>query len=173
MRRTTLTTALALSILLGSLGAGTGQADTRPLHLAAVVAKTANRGPCDEERWLRITPKEAHAHPHLVDGLIRCVSNWRSVPGGYAAAECIADLESSDWPWAVGGPNYGLFQVSSWVDRAHTYLRSRWFNDSQWDHIAGSYRGAFVARANAILAVVWSHQAWSWAAWSTHSRCGV
>jgi len=166
------TTALALSILLGSLGAGTGQADTRPLHLEAVAMKPANRGPCDEERWLRITPKEAHTHPHLVDGLIRCVSSWRSVPGGYAAFECIGDHESSDWPWAVGGPNYGVFQISSWTERAKTYLRSRWFNDSQWDRITANYRGAFIARANVILADVWAHQAWSWSAWSTAGRCG-
>ena len=166
------TTVLTLSILLGSLGAGTGQASTRPLHLAAVAMKPASRGPCDEERWLRITPKEAHAHPHLVHGLIRCVTNWRSVPGGYAAAECIADLESSDWPWAVGGPNYGVFQISSWTERAKTYLRSRWFNDSQWDRITANYRGAFIARANVILADVWAHRAWSWSAWSTAGKCG-
>jgi hypothetical protein len=126
-------------------------------------ATAASRGPCDQDRFLRITPKEFE--PELVRGLIRCaVARW-PVPGGAPKAQSVASCESSYYPFAYYNGNYGTFQVRSWRTHVHSYLKARWFNDAQWDRIRSSEKGAFVARANVLLAVRWASRA-GWSAWS-------
>ena len=104
-----------------------------------------------------------------VRGLIRCAVDRWSVPGGATTATRIASCESGLWPWAVGGNNYGVYQHAApyWFDRVHRYLRAAWFNDHQWDRLTTRPSGAFIARANVIVAVRMAH-AGGWGPWSCY-----
>ena len=105
-----------------------------------------------------------------VDRLIRCAQNRWSVPGGYSKAECIADRESSDFPQAIGGNNFGIFQVSAWSPRVHHWLRHRHWMFPRWvNH--GKVPAWHEERANTFVAILWAHHANSWSAWSTAGAC--
>jgi hypothetical protein len=99
-----------------------------------------------------------------VKGLIRCTVRRWPVEGGADKAIAVAECESGLYVDAVGGDNLGVFQhkASTWLGRTNTYLRSRWFNDTQWErvHQAASVshpQPAFVARANVIIAIRMIH----------------
>ncbi len=158
-----LVTALTLTLLVTGGGGQDHQVSTRLRDSTPVVERHASRGPCDEERWLRITPKEwTHS---LVAGLIRCaVARW-PVPGGAPKAIATWDCESSLYAWAHNGGNLGVAQISAWTDRARAWLRRAWFNRFQARRVFGESSGAYVARANVLAGVRWAHfQGWS--AWS-------
>ena len=65
-----------------------------------------------------------------VDRLITCAAKRFGVNGGPAKARAVADCESSDYAWANNGlGDLGLFQISGWHARLHTWLRHHhdWF----------------------------------------------
>jgi hypothetical protein len=155
--------ALALVLVTGaSEGRQVVAERTRPDVIYASAGHKAN-GPCSEDQWLRITPKEWT--PELVRGLVRCAVDRWPVPGGAPKANAVADCESSWYPFAYYAGNYGVFQIRSWASHVHTYLKPRWFSDNQWDRIRGSERGAYLARANVLLAIRWASRV-GWSAWS-------
>ena len=127
-------------LLLASLGGLEEQADrnptegTRPSVIYISAGHKANRGPCDEERWLRITPAEAREHPRLIPGLIRCAARRWGVD--VTTALQVARCESGPlyWPWAHSNGNYGTYQHRGvyWPARTERWLRPEWFNDAQW-----------------------------------------
>ena len=129
-------------------------------------AHAAERGPCDAERWLRITPEEVRDNPNLVPGLIRCAAERWGVD--VSTALRVAECESGMWPWAHGNENYGLFQHRGiyWQDRIGL-LRERWFNEAQWDRIKEVPAGPYIARANTIVAMKMVRNA-GWSAWSCY-----
>lgn len=136
------------------------------LNLGGVNAGAApNRGPCDEPRWLQITPKEWTAQ--LVKGLVRCADRRWPVPGGAGYAIGVFECESGLWPWAVGGDNLGIAQHKAmyWLPRVRSFLRPAWFNRAQWRRIRTVPQGAFVARANVIVAMRMAHGG-GWGPWS-------
>ncbi len=129
-------------------------------------ARAVDRGPCDKQRWLRITPETWSERK--VKGLIRCAVDRWPVPGGASKAIAVATCESGLWPWAVGGDNLGLFQHKDdyWMGRVQRYLRPAWFNAHQWERLETRLSGAFIARANTLVSIRMAHAAWSWAPWS-------
>jgi len=161
MKRTIIT-ALALSILLGSLGAGTGQADTRPLQYRAtgVVEQVKRSGPCRDIRW-------AHAENkyRAVKRLIVCANERWPAPGGVMKIFDVVDCESGFF-WRSHTPGtsfYGVFQIghSSTHPEWDTWDRPQLW-DNWWD---GVEPGPFNARANVILGVFHAARL-GWGSWT-------
>jgi hypothetical protein len=170
MRRT-LSTALVALILLtgGARGLPEQSASIRLPHLRAVVEQKANRGPCDEERFVSIKPSLGHDKiVRRVKGLIRCAVRRFDVDGGVSKALEVADCESSFWPWAHSGSNRGVFQQnigpdgSWWEQRARKYLKRAWFPQHFADVVD---HGWYKARANILMSIRMAHQA-GWGSWS-------
>lgn len=160
MRAIVIGTALILSLLAGTTGEGRSTELSKQPGLAFVAQATSTRqlGPCDQERFLRITPKEWS--PSIVRGLIRCVVARWPVAGGAPKAIAVFSCESSLFPWASSNGNLGIGQLRFWPDRVHRYLRARWFNAAQWSRIRAVPNGAFLARANVIVSVRLAHSGW-------------
>jgi len=156
-------TALTLTGLAGGLPEASG--DDRLADSQARPSRSANRGPCDEERWLHITPREWT--PQLVKGLIRCAVRRWPVSGGADFAVRVAECESSLYPWAYANRNAGVFQhrIDYWVGRVDRYLRPQWFNQRQWERLHELPRGAFHTRANVLISIRMAH-AGGWGPWS-------
>jgi hypothetical protein len=128
------------------------------LLLIPAQAHGASRGPCFGPTYEVKHSMTTQRQHHHVRGLIRCaVARW-PVEGGYTTALRIATCESSLYAWAYSNGNVGLFQIRSWTDRAHYWLRHRWFAFHwlpRWQ----------LARANVLVAVRWAHR-FGWSAWS-------
>ena len=153
MRRTLASAAAALVLLMA----------------APEIATASGRGPCSQDRF-DTRPRMGHeVIERKVRGLIRCAVGRWSVPGGVATADRIARCESGYYPWAVGGNNLGVYQHAApyWMARVHRYLRPAWFNDHQWHRLTTRLNGAFIARANVLVAMRMAH-AGGWAAWSCY-----
>ena len=133
--------------------------------LVVLPARAADRGPCDEERWLRITPQEWTSE--LVKGLIRCAANRFDVD--VSTAMRVADCESSFYAFAHSNGNYGVFQQRGvyWPDRAKALLREDWFNKAQWDRIEDVPQGPYIARANVLLSMKMVRNT-GWGDWSCY-----
>lgn len=157
MRRP-ISAALVTVALLGALGGRVPDLEVRSVS-------SVGRGPCDEERWMRITPQTWSERK--IKGLIRCAVRRWSVPGGAAKAIAVARCESGLWPWAVGGDNLGLYQHKDdyWFGRVDTFLRPEWFNLRQWERLQTRRSGAFIARANVLVSIRMAHRA-GWGAWA-------
>lgn len=176
MHKRLITLGLTLALLVGSQGQTTRlQAKGNPaivFYAVAVHKANQDRGPCDAERWLRITPKEWT--PQLVRGLIRCAVDRWPVPGGASKAIAVFTCESGLYPGAIGGDNLGVAQHKAryWLGRVNSWLHPDWFNDAQWARIdqtasVSHPQPAFVARANVIVAVRMVHSLpGAWAPWS-------
>lgn len=164
MRRVIVTALVLITTSWGFVG-GQGHRILRLDDSRPIASRSASRGPCDEERWMRISPQDWSERK--IRGLIRCAVRRWPVPGGAAKAIAVAECESSLWPWAVGGDNYGLYQHKDdyWPGRVDRYLRERWFNRRQWERLQSTIRGAFIARANVLVAVRMAHAS-GWGAWS-------
>ncbi len=136
------------------------------IFIVGAQARADKYGPCDEDRWMRITKEEWT--PRLVKGLIRCVAERWSVPGGVSKALSVAECESGYWPWAVGEDNLGVFQHKEryWYDRVDKFLKKDWFPRVQWRKLQTKRTGAFIARANIVVSIRMAHAAQSWSAWS-------
>lgn len=102
-----------------------------------------------------------------VKRIIRCAVERWPVPGGASKAISVATCESGLWPWAVGGDNLGIFQHKDdyWMSRVRTYLKPRWFNDSQWERLTTKPSGAFLARANILVSIKMAHRG-GWGPWA-------
>ena len=127
-------------------------------------AQANGRGPCTDDRY-EVHGGMSVSKRHLaVDRLIRCAENRWSVPGGYSKAEAVADCESSDFPSAIGGNNYGIYQISSWNTRVRYWLHSRhrWF--PRWVH-HGRVPRWHEERANVLVGIRWASRL-GWGAWS-------
>ena len=131
----------------------------------ATPVHAAERGPCDDERFLRITPEEVRDNPNLVPGLIRCAAERWGVD--VSTALRVAECESGMWPWAHGNANYGLFQHRGiyWPERVRL-LKPDWFNEAQWQRLPDVPRGPYVARANVLVTMRMVARSGGWSAWS-------
>lgn len=155
---------IALTLAGGARGLPSSSKGSPAIAFYAVAEHKAppERGPCDEPRWLRITPKEWT--PQLVKGLIRCTVKRWPVEGGASKAIAVFTCESGLYPGAVGGDNLGIAQHKAryWVSRVRRWLHPDWFNRAQWKRIDQSASvehpaPAFVARANVIVAIRMVH----------------
>jgi len=167
MRRIVVYAALITTLLVGGvMGPPEGLASPRLADSEVVGVAEANRGPCTEDRY-RVVPAMGLARVRgKVAALIRCAVAWRGVPGGATKAIDVADCESSLWPWA-GTYNLGVFQHARpyWIERVDWLLRESWFNPQQWDRLHTVPQGAYLARANVLVAIRMAH-AGGWGPWA-------
>jgi hypothetical protein len=158
LKRAVVYAALALVLVTGASEGRQAVAERTRLDVIYAAAGHKANGPCSEDQWLRISPKEWS--PELVRGLVRCaVARW-SVAGGAQKAISVFSCESSLFPWADSNGNLGIGQLRFWADRVHRYLRARWFNAAQWSRIRTVPNGAFLARANVLVSVRLAHSGW-------------
>lgn len=163
--------ALTVALLAGGTA---GLPETRvehpAMHLRLVAERSANRGPCDEERYEVKPAMGAETVHRKVRALIRCVVGRWSVEGGAAKAVCVAGRESGWWPWAHNESSKGLFQhmVTYWADRVARWLRPEWFWQLR-DDDPDTYPSVFNARAQSIVTARMVH-AGGWGPWRATER---
>jgi hypothetical protein len=169
--RIVISAALILLLGWGAMWQDQGDRTSRREESAATWSVRANRGPCDEARYV-VRPWMGHEEvARRVRALIRCAVRRWSVPGGVTNALDVARCESGYWPWARGGDNLGVYQHKDdyWRSRVRELLRRDWFGDRQWERIDRDARlhpgAAFLARANVLVAIRMAHRA-GWGAWS-------
>jgi hypothetical protein len=127
-------------------------------------ASASGFGPCSQDRF-DVKPRMGHVVvSQKVEALIRCAERRWSVSGGAAKAIDVADCESGLWPWSMSstGKYLGLYQQDryAWVERVHSFLRQRWFNEHQWDRLLTVPRGGLLARANTLMSMRMAHNSW-------------
>jgi hypothetical protein len=133
------------------------------MGLQPTEALAGPNGPCSGKRFYVYHGLSAEKIRERVKNLIGCATNRWSVAGGYSKALSVADCESGLNPYAVGGNNYGVFQLNiryypTWAER---YLERRWFPRlNRWPP------SPLKARANVITGVRLAHAVGSWSPWA-------
>lgn len=134
-----------------------------------IIARSSH-GPCT----FRHVPKPSMAASHvqaLVRDDISCAARRFGVSESFA--QCIAQRESGDWPWA--GPYHsskGVFQQnigpngSWWQSRARTWLPRAWF--PRYGEVV--YHGWYNARANILVSIRMAASG-GWGPWSSSGGC--